>query len=243
MHNKSKGYRRFKSRIEYFQDDMEAVSIFLKNKELISGDEKIFKSVTETGQPRLFTRKSTPGSRSVVIGHLRNTLFVSIIKELYEEVLLYCEYATDCAAQASPNANRLVGDQNFNFTANDILSKTNRKDIVSMVISKVFRGIENKKDTLLLVSALNERLGLGVNPDTISNAMPYLEARHKFVHAGGRADEKYRNDYPGMEIDDDGYIKLNSTIIQKGIGAIKKLVNEYEEKMQTNGLFPTEEFE
>ena len=90
MHKTSKGYRRFKSRVEYFQDDLETVAVFLRNKELLADDKKLFVSVTENGQPRLSKRKSTPGSRGVVIRHLRNTLFVSIIKDLYEEVLMYC---------------------------------------------------------------------------------------------------------------------------------------------------------
>lgn len=243
MHNNSKGYRRFKSRIEYFQEDMETIAVFLKNKELLVDENRIFKSVTENGQPRLFKRQNTSGSRSVVIRHLQNTLFVSVIKELYEEVLLYCAYAIDCAAQTSPEANRLVGEQNVSFTANDILSKNDRKSIVSLVISKVFRGLENKKDTLLLVSALNDRLDLGVNRDTIANALPYLEARHKFIHADGLADEKYKVDFPGMELDENGYIKLNSSIVQKAILALKKLVTEYEEALKSNNLFPAEEFD
>lgn len=243
MHSKSKGYRRFKSRIEYFQEDLETIAVFIKNKEQLKGVDKIFQSVTESGQPRLFKRQSTPGSRSVVIRHLQNTIFVSVIKELYEEVLLYCAYATDCAAQTSPDANRLVGEQNITFTANDILSQRDRKDIISLVITRVFRGIENKKDTLLLVSALNDRLNLGVSQETIKNALPYLEARHKFIHSDGKADEKFKSDYPSMEIDEHGYIKLNSTVIQKAITAIKKLVAEYEEVMNNNHLFPKEEFE
>lgn len=243
MHSTSKGFRRFKSRVEYFQEDIEAISVFLKNKELLADDERIFKSVTENGQPRLFKRQNTSGSRSVVIRHLQNTLYVSVIKELYEEVLLYCAYATDCAAQTSPDANRLVGDQNCSFTANDILSQPDRKSIVSLVISKVFRGLENKKDTLLLVSALNDRLNLGVNRETINNALPYLEARHKFIHADGKADEKYKADYPGVELDADDYIKLNATIVQKAIVTSKKLVAEYEAVMKANRLFPQEEFD
>lgn len=243
MHSTSKGFRRFKSRVEYFQEDIEAISVFLKNKELLADDERIFKSVTEKGQPRLFKRQNTSGSRSVVIRHLQNTLYVSVIKELYEEVLLYCAYATDCAAQTLPDANRLVGEQNCTFTANDILSMPDRKSIVSLVISKVFRGIENKKDTLLLVSALNDRLSLGVSKDTINNALPYLEARHKFIHADGKADEKYKAGYPGVELDADDYIKLNATIVQKAIVASKKLVAEYEAVMKANSLFPQEEFD
>lgn len=243
MHTKSKGYRRFKSRVEYFQEDMETVAVLLKNKELLADSDKIFKSLTERGQPRLSKRKSTSGSRNVVIRHLQNTLFVSIIKDLYEEVLSYCAYVSDCAAQTLPNANKLIGDQNCSFTANDLLSLPDRKTIVSLIMSKVFRNIENKKDTLLLVSSLNDRLKLGVGIETISNALPYLDARHKFIHADGKADDKYRKDYPQIALDKDGYIILNSTVIREALSAMQKLVSEYESTMKTNNLFPQEEFE
>ncbi|MDO4826808.1 MAG: hypothetical protein Q4B16_04545 [Bacteroidia bacterium] len=243
MHTNSKGYRRFKSRVEYFQEDMETVAVLLKNKELLADSDKIFQSVTERGQPRLSKRQSTSGSRDVVVRHLQNTLFVSVIKDLYEEVILYCAYASDCAAQTSPNANRLIGAQNCSFNANDLLSLPDRKSIISLIMSRVFRSIENKKDTLLLVSALNERLNLGVSPDTISNALPYLEARHKFIHSDGKADDKFSTDHPEIALDKDGYIILNSTIIQKALSAIKKLVTEYESAMKANNLFPQEEFE
>lgn len=243
MHSTSKGFRRFKSRVEYFQEDMETVAVFLKNKETLADVNKIFKSVSETGQPLLSKRKNTSGSRSVVLRHLQNTLYVSIIKDMYEEVLLYCAYATDCAAQTSPKANRLVGEQNCTFNANDILSMPDRKSIVSLVISRVFRGLENKKDTLLLVSALNDRLNLGVSNETIANALPYLEARHKFIHADGKADDKFKADYPGIELDNEDHIKLNATIVQKAITSFKKLIAEYETALKSNNLFPQEEFE
>lgn len=243
MHKTSKGFRRFKSRIEYFQEDLELAAVILKNQESLAGDNSIFKNVSKTYQPKLFKRQNSSNSRVVVLRHLQNTIFVSFIKDMYEEVLIYCAYATDCAAQTSPNAQRLVGEQNYNFTANDILSKKDRKEIVSFVIEKVFRGIENKKDTLLLVSALNDRLNLGVNKETIGNAMPYLEARHKFIHSDGRADEKYRSMYPKMELTKDGYIKLNRRVIHKATAAITKLVCEYEEAMTRNKLYPNEEYQ
>lgn len=242
MHKTSKGFRRFKSRIEYFQEDLESVAVILKNKEILAGDNSIFKNVSKSNQPKLYKRQNSSNSREVVLRHLQNTMFVSFIKEMYEEVLIYCAYATDCAAQTSPNAQRLVGEQNFNFTANDILSKKDRKEIVSFVIEKIFRGIENKKDTLLLVSALNDRLNLGVNNDTIMNAMPYLEARHKFIHSDGLADNKYKDMYPNIELTGEGYIKLNTTVIQKATTAITKLVCEYEEAMTKNKLFQNEEY-
>lgn len=243
MHSTSKGFRKFKSRIDYLQEDMETVAVILKNKELLADENKIFKLVSASGQPKLYQRKGTSGSREIVLRHLQNTLFVSYIKELYEEVLIYCEYALGCAALTSPEANRLVGEQNVNFLANDILSKSSKEEIISMVISKIFRGIENKRDTLLLISAINDRLNLGIAKDLIQNAMPYLEARHKFVHSDGAADELYKQKYPDIALDEKGKIKLNTSVIQKASSSVMKLIVEYDTVMKQHGLFPSSEFE
>ena len=94
-----------------------------------------------------------------------------------------------------------------------------------------------------MVSALNDRLNLGVNSEIINNALPYLEARHKFIHADGKADEKYKFDFPGVELDEEDHIKLNAAVVLKAIMASKKLVAEYETAMKANKLFPQEEFE
>lgn len=242
MHAKSKGYRRFCNRLECFLEDMEVVDVFYRNMPLIEDENVIFKGVTST-YPRLLKRQANRQSRNLVLTHLKHTLYVSVIKEMYEEVMAYLGYILNCGALCLDEPGRLVGDQKFQMSANEILSTASREEIVSIVMTNIFRKLENKRDTLLLVTELNERLALTIEEETISRALPYLEARHIFVHADGLADEEYKQKYPTIELTDKGQIKLNATIMHNAVAQIKALVTAFEQMMQTQNYFPESEFE
>lgn len=52
----SKGYRRFKNRLEYFRTDSEMAEILVLNKELLKGEDFIFKKVEPDKYPLLANR-------------------------------------------------------------------------------------------------------------------------------------------------------------------------------------------
>lgn len=83
---KSKGYQKFKTRMVYFREDMELVDVLYLNKERIKSTDKIFLKVNAEKHPLLSGRDSTKGSRKNVMTHLRKSIFVSFVKEMYEEV-------------------------------------------------------------------------------------------------------------------------------------------------------------
>lgn len=243
MHARSKGYRRFKGRLDNFQEDLEIVAIVYNNRESLAGQDAIFQGVSDNGQPKLRRRNNSPTSRKLVVQHLRKTLYVSFIKDLYEEVLIYCRYALGQAASHVADATRLIGDQNNQtFKINEILSKTTKDEIFSMVTDKIFRAIEKKKDTLELVTALNERINLGIESVIFDKAMPYLEARHLFIHADGLTDQEYRDKYPHVKLTEDNYIKLNPTIIKEAQVAIHNLVLAYDQKLTDNSYIDRDEY-
>lgn len=88
----SKGYKRFKSRLEYFRTDNEIAEIIVLNKELLKGDNAIFKKVNAVKHPLLSNRTNNANSRRLVINHLRKTIYVAFIKDMYEEVTEYIRY-------------------------------------------------------------------------------------------------------------------------------------------------------
>ena len=134
MHISSKGCRRFKSRIDYFQEDMESIEFFLMNKEYCAGNEAIFRLTTLKGQPKLSKRQNSEQSRTLVLRHLQHTIFGTVIKEMYEEVMSYFDYILFCVASiGSITPERLIGNSTCNFSVNDILTKSTKEDIISMV--------------------------------------------------------------------------------------------------------------
>ena len=83
MHPTSKGFRRFKSRIEYFQDDLELVTLLSvkENFEHLKSEEGIFVGVNKQ-HPNLSRRTNNVNSRNLVVAHLRKTVYVAYIKEV-----------------------------------------------------------------------------------------------------------------------------------------------------------------
>lgn len=244
MHSTSKGYRRFRSRVKYFQEDLEAAMVICKNGELLSGDEHIFQNISPKNQPCLFRRQNSQQSRVLVLNHMRNTLYIAFIKELYEEVMIYLSYAINCATLAMNDPTRLIGSQNnLQFNIKDILNKGTKEDIFRMISDRIFRTIENKRDTLELVTTFNDRLSLEIPENVIDDAMPYLEMRHLFVHNDGIADEHYRTLYPNIHLDNENYILLNAKVIKKARTAICALVSEYDSRLKQSNCFERNQFD
>ncbi|MFR4080366.1 MAG: hypothetical protein ACLUNW_09730 [Prevotella sp.] len=173
MH-KSKGFRKFASRLKNFQEDIEVLDVFCKNISSFSTSGNIFDGVTKK-HPNLVKRKNSQHDRILVSTHLKHTLYVSLIKEIYEELMIYLGYVLTCGALSAPDPVNLVGkEQKINMSANDILSLKSIEDVVAKIMQDIFRKIENKRDTLLLVKELNNRLGLDIEGEIIDKAMPYL---------------------------------------------------------------------
>lgn len=243
MHTTSKGCRRFKSRIDYYQEDMESIEVFLMNKEHCAGDAAIFRMITPNGQPKLSKRQNSEQSRTLVLRHLQHTIFVTVIKEIYEEVMSYFTYVLfNVANVGSIASERLIGNNACDFTANDILTKTTKEDIIAMVTHKIFRALESKRDTLLLITELKKRLALDISDDIIKAAMPFLLARHIYVHADGIPDAAYSHSYPDIELDIKGRIKLNKLVIHKAKVAISRLILEFDKELKEKNLMPSSEF-
>lgn len=76
----------------------------------------------------------------------------------------------------------------------------------------------------------------------VDKAMSYLDARHKFVHTDGLVDDTYKGRYPNVKLDDDGYIKLNYSIMKSAFLSIKSLADEFEKKMALKNYFPQIEY-
>ncbi|MCM1170228.1 MAG: hypothetical protein NC324_09875 [Bacteroides sp.] len=113
----SKGYRRFKSRLDYFRTDNELAEILVLNKELLKGEGTIFKQVDSGNHPLLSKRTNNANSRKLVVTHLRKTVYVAFIKDMYEEVAEYIRYILQEGAMNGANTDRLVGEHKVNMSA------------------------------------------------------------------------------------------------------------------------------
>lgn len=238
---KSKGYQRFYTRLDYFRLDREVADIFVKNKELLAGEGKIFKGITYSGHPLLYARDNTEGSRNIVVKHLRNTIYVSFVKEIYEEVTEYIRYILHQAALNGADTNRLLGEHNVSMKANDILSKASKDEIVQLITDQMFQQLENERSTMTLIQKIKNKLGLNIEQGIIDAALPFLECRHIFVHSDGKPTQEFLDKHPNIRIDAKGRVNLTAEFLTKGFNAVNKLLLSIDMEMLRLNYIPLNE--
>ena len=106
----------------------------------------------------------------------------------YEETMLYLREALSSAIKNGLDFNRIIGTDYQEYSSKNIIAAGNWNNIVKMISHDIFRKLERKRNTLLLLKELNTKLGLRVSQKTIDSVMPFLEMRHLIVHNDGKAD-------------------------------------------------------
>lgn len=237
----SKGYKRFKNRLDYFRTDNEVAEIILLNKELLKGHDTIFNKVDNINHPLLSKRGNNANSRGLVVKHLRKTVYVAFIKDMYEEVTEYIRYILQEGAMNGADTHRLVGEHNINMKANDILSKSTKKEIIQSIMDQIFQQLENERSTITLISKIKNKLGLSVNQEIIDKALPFLEIRHIFVHSDGKPNGDFQIKYPDIKLDEHGRIQLNSSFAHEAYTAINNLLIAIDDEMIAKNYFSSTE--
>lgn len=234
---KSKGYKKFENRMNYFRTDVELVDVLSKNKEAIKGIGIIFKKVTEDHHPLLYARQATTGSRKIVMSHLKKTVYVSFFKDMYEEVTEYIRYILYQASLQGATANRIIGEHTFKMGANDILSLATKNEIIKAVIDQVFQQLESERSTIELFQKTKNKLGLNIQQNLIDDAVPYMTCRHIFVHSDGKPNDEFKQKYQDIHLDDKGRIALNMDFLNKAYVSINSLLKAFDEEMISKKIY------
>ena len=239
---KSKGYQRFYDRLDAFLTDCETAEAFFINREEIKGKGSyIFDNISKPAFSKLTNRTNSEGSRKIVTSHVCHTVYVSFIKELYEEVTEYFKYILKQGAENGADSARIVGEHSVSFKANVILEKNSIEDIVEMVISHIFQSLENERSTINLLTKVNNKLDLGVTEDAINEALPYLELRHVFVHSDGKPTSEFRSKYPFFRLDSRKRIEINMNHARLAFEKVNTLLCLYDQGMINKKFFKPEE--
>ena len=235
---KSKGYLRFYNRIQYFQADLELIDILLNNKERLAHTNSIFIGINPQKHYTLNSYANTPHSRRLAICHLRSTLYVSYIKEMYEEVTEYIRYILEYSARNGANINRLVGQNKVTFDANFLLSVQSYDEIARAVTDSIFQQLENERSSLELIKKVSIKLDLQIDEDVINEALPYLLIRHIFVHSDGKPTQEFKDKYPQISLNAKGRIELSESMLLLARQKITDLMLLIDQKLLGKGFIP-----
>lgn len=235
MPSMSKYALRFQNRVIAFEEDVELVDIICtarkKNVFLQPEEkrEKLFRYLDPTKHVHLRARKVRAQSKRIVVNHLRKTVYVAYIKDIFEELMGYLKsllYEAALLSRESSKAKRLLGEHKVDFSATDLLQYQSLNDLVMKIAGDIIQALENERSTKSLIIKVCKKIDLGVDKSTITDALPYLELRHKLVHTDGRVDNSFKIDYPMFRYDKENRIILNYDVISEAKEKITKLVLE-----------------
>lgn len=242
MPSVSKYALRFQNRVNALDEDIELVDIICtarKENNFLPENGKLFKFIDPEKHPLLGARKVTGKSKTIVVNHLRATVYAAYIKDIFEELTAYLKsllYEAALLSKEKTKAQRLLGEHKVNFSAADILQYQSLDDLVMKIAEDIIQALENERSTKALITKLCKNIDLSVDESKINDALPYLELRHKLVHTDGKADSNFKADYPIFTYDSQNYITLNYSVISNAKEKITKLVLEIDEIAISKGI-------
>jgi len=240
--SKSKALYAFEQKLIYFYDDIEMMDVIrtsVLHSELSSAESKyVLDGVVKDKHAHLARRGNSEGSRQNTINHLRNSVYSSFIKDLYEEVTDYLKLILLQASKNSFDTGRIIGEHGFKVDAKNVLSLGGWPEVCRYITEAVFQALESERSTLSLLKKMCSKLGLNVEEKYFDAALPYLEVRHLLVHADGRLSDEYRAKYPHIKANN-GVVVLDYGLIVTAYKSVLALVQAFDmEALHKQVLLP-----
>lgn len=237
-------YHSFESNFFYFDDDIDLIEVLRLS--ILNGDltdnasQFVLKNIDPRKHLHVKRRKNSDGSRRLLANHLRQTVYSSYVKDIYEEVTQYLKTILEKAAENGFDAGRLIGEHSTKLDAKVVLAAGSWADIARLITDSVFQSLEGEQSTLKLLEKVSTKLALGVDKNLIANALPYLEVRHFLVHANGKIPAQFKKENPQISTEAE-HIKLDYKFVGEFRDAIKKLIKEFDEKVIVANLLKPED--
>ena len=236
----SKHYQTFSNRLLHLNADLELIDIIdvsIKEGLLASTEEKLFAKLSKKKHPILFKRTPSPHNQKLAMNHLKQTVYSSYIKDLYEEVYSYLKSVlTEAALRSKIDPERLIGEHQVEVKVSDILNADKLQNIIEDIVSKIFRKLENERSTTALIRKTCGKLGINIDDKILDNAIYYLEIRHQLVHADGKADAQFKKQHNDLTYTTDNYIDLRYKLIRKVRKATNDFIDEFDKQAIGKGL-------
>ena len=162
--------------------------------------------------------------KSSVCGLISRHYLKNSLKEIYKN------------AKVTPE--RLTGEHKIQMSSTEILNYLNQGNLAEIIIDQIFQSLENERSTITLIEKFHKKIGLKPNEELISQAIYYLEIRHKLVHTDGYADIDFIASHPTLSYTSTKYIVLNYPTVNSAKNAVTALVKDIDNKIMQAQLVP-----
>ncbi|MGS0765168.1 hypothetical protein [Syntrophomonas curvata] len=237
----SKNRISYENKMLHYNADLELVDILCTSINLgelkVENESALFSHIDPTKHPVLSKRSVCQENRRMAAYHLRQTVFGSYIKDMYEEFSRFLRNTiAEAVANLKINPDRLVGEHKVNLSAKEILSLRTITAINEKVVDILFQTLEAEQSTIKLIKKTCDKLGLDISDDLINNALPYLELRHKLVHTDGKLDAEFKRKYPHIRCTNRDYVDLRYVMIREARNHVNNLVFAMDDEALTKGF-------
>jgi len=233
----SKARVKLLNRIATYDVDIELMDVLNIYTKQPQNKSNLFKCAMSAQHPKLSSIKKPSFEYPRIKNHLKSTLYDSIMVWYYEEAMLYLQEALSFAIKNGLDFNRIMGTDYQEYSSKDIIAAGNWNNIVKKISHDIFRKLERKRNTLLILKELNTKLGLSVSKKTIDNVMPYLEMRHLIVHNDGKADSVFCRRFPSFSFVQGKKMSINFQMVTNAKKAIIAFVDEFDSKAVKARIF------
>ena len=243
---KTKAYGSFKSKLDYFNDDLDFMDIVFSsvhNKSLSDKDSPyIFKNLDPNKHISLARRGNKPTSRRLVTNHFKATVYAAYVKDIYEELTHYLRTILKDASISCFDSNRIAAKNSkseggITVPIGDILRQGSWEKVCEHISNLIFQSLEREQSTISLLKKIASKLNLNIPDSVIDDVLPYLEIRHFLVHSDGRVDDKFKAKYPHIKLDQKDFVILSFSFIAEFRTKVHTLILAYEsEAIRTNLL-------
>lgn len=243
---KTKAYGSFKSKLDYFNDDLDFMDIVFNNvhRKILSHKDSpyIFKDLKPNKHISLARRQNRPTSRRLVTNHFKATIYSAYVKDIYEELTHYLRTILRDASASNFDSGRIAAKNNnkdggITVPIGDILKQGSWEKVCEHISNLIFQSLEREQSTISLLRKIASKLNLNISDQIIKDALPYLEIRHFLVHSDGKVDEKFKAKYPHIDVNSKDFVILSFPFINEFRTKVHALIMEYEkEVLRTNLL-------
>lgn len=229
----SKAYHRFLQRLIAYEADLELTDVLIRNFVQIQSDDRTVCQIMGGNadfHTRLQACPNTDQARKILGSHLKTSIYTSFIKELYEDFSEFIATSLSRAALAGVDPARFAGEVKLDIHAREILQAGSWEAVIRLISDKIFRALENERNTRVLINKMSARVGLQLDETMLGAAMPYLDARHILVHRDGRPDAFYIQAYPNIARVK-GAIVMNHEFVGRARDSVKALAEHIDARM------------
>lgn len=179
--------------------------------------------------------------KTTAMSHLRDTLYVSFVKELYDEATAYVHYVFEQAVRCGADVAKLKDRDSITIVVNHILHLSTKEEIMAFVHRQIMTDLL-KRSTKYLVANLNKKLGLTVDKTLISAALPYLECRFYLVRTDGVLPADFIATYPDFPFSG-GKIAITPSFAKTAFNAVNKLLSSVDQQVIEKAYIPKAEIQ